>query len=84
MWQIMTKIIPFFFCGNHYFKQLGHWPISKKKKKKKKEKKKERKEVGGLLAVPSGWKIVSIAGKSLERLKTFDAFDQSRTILGTP
>ena len=50
----MTKIVPFFFCGNHYFKQLGHWPISKKKKKKKKEKKKERKEVGGLLAVPSG------------------------------
>ena len=41
-------------CANHYFKQLGHWPISKKKKKKKKEKKKERKVVGGLLAVPGG------------------------------
>lgn len=36
------------------------------------------------MAVVGGWKIESITGKALERLKTFDAFDQSRIILGIP
>lgn len=69
------KKIYYFICSSHYFKQLGLWPIPKKKKQKKKKR---------LLAVVGGWKIESITGKALERLKTFDAFDQSRIILGIP